>query len=66
MRKIIIKYWKDYGDYMLFANMVDETKEWIMLQAEPDTITAIGKEPALEKYGKLLGKRKILFTVHDL
>lgn len=66
MKKLVIENWNSYGDYLLFANMVDEIGEWIMLQIEGYKTSAIGKESSLKKFSKLLTDKKIPHTILEL
>lgn len=61
MKKIVIKNWRQYGDYLLFSGMVDTVKQWIMLQAINDEIIVIGKEDSINKYCQLLKSKNIKY-----
>ncbi len=61
MKKLLIENWTQHGDYMFFANLVDKTKQWIMLETNANSITAVGKPEALEQYKVLLNEKKIQF-----
>ncbi|MFA7307613.1 MAG: hypothetical protein WC026_13175 [Hyphomicrobium sp.] len=65
MKKIVIENWRLYGDYMLFANLVDKTKKWILLESTSSSITATGGEDALQDFSKLLEENNIKFTSNE-
>ena len=62
MEKITINNWNEFGNYMLFANMVDETGKWILLEVTGSSINATGNMEALQAFSELLRARNIPFT----
>ncbi len=61
MKQLKIENWQQHGEYMIYANMVDETKQWIMLTTSGNVITALGKQEGIDALKKLLDKKKITY-----
>jgi hypothetical protein len=47
---IVVTNWRDYGDYMLFANL--PSAKSVILRTEPSTLTALGSEDSLQAFAK--------------
>lgn len=62
MTQIKIENWRTYGDYMFFANIVDNCKNKVILMTMGNTITAIGSKESVEEYKSELEKRKVKFS----
>ncbi len=61
MKQIKIENWNAYGDYMMFANFVDETKKWVLLTCTSRDIIAMAKDDGMKAFTKLLDKNKIKY-----
>jgi len=61
MKTITITDWQQYGDYMVFANIVSEYELKIILQTESSKITAIGTEAHIYTFCQALKKKQIPF-----
>jgi len=61
MEEIIISDWDQYGSYMIFATMVNETEKWVMIKLEGPDMIVTAKPDGMKEFCKLLRKKKILF-----
>lgn len=62
MKQIKIENWQQYGDYMVFANIVSQYSLSVILQTDQRSITAIGTDKHIFIFCEALKKKHIQFT----
>jgi hypothetical protein len=61
MKKVKIRNWTQYGDYMVFANIVSEYGLKIILTTNTAEIEAVGTEAHIYTFCQVLKKKEIRF-----
>jgi len=57
MKKVVIENWREYGDYMLYANVVSDLKLGIILQVDASGLSAFGDKDRVQRFEKELRNR---------